>query len=213
MVCLLLWSKTLWRKGEPHYIMTNTYNHAKVELDILSKSATDPENRPIIEPFTDEILALCEKFGNSGQSGGSAPYTATALANAIKTLCLFEPLTPITGIDDEWVDVTHLGDKDKILFQNKREGAIFKEGIDGKAYYLDAIVWKDKQGHTWSGSATMPDGTQILGRAEIKEFPFTPKTFYINVDDIEDPKDNWDFFLRDTTQLAPVKKYYNLMYK
>ena len=85
----------------------------KNELDILTNISADLDNRPIIEQFKDEILAICEKFGNSGQSGGSAPYTATALANAIKTLCLFEPLTPITGIDEEWVDVTHLGDKDK----------------------------------------------------------------------------------------------------
>ena len=195
--------------------MTNTYNHAKNELDILTNISADLDNRPIIEQFKDEILAICEKFGNSGQSGGSAPYTATALANAIKSLCLFEPITPITGVDDEWFEVTHMsvGDDSGIIFQNKREGSIFKDGVDGKPYYLDAIVWVDKNGHRWSGCATMPDGTQLLSRCEIKSFPFTPKTFCINVDDIEDPKDNWTFILRDEAQLTPVKDYYNLMYK
>jgi hypothetical protein len=47
--------------------MTNTYNFAKQELDILVKSATDPENRPIIEPFiptNDQIYKRGEIFFN-----------------------------------------------------------------------------------------------------------------------------------------------------
>ena len=68
--------------------MNNTLTHAQRELDILVKSCPDPENRPIIEGFIPEILALVEKFGKSGQSGGSAPYTATAISQAVKKLCL-----------------------------------------------------------------------------------------------------------------------------
>ena len=67
--------------------MTNTQSHAKRELDILIKTTPDA----IIRHFIPEILALCEVFGNSGQSGGSAPYTAGALTDAIKKLCLQQP--------------------------------------------------------------------------------------------------------------------------
>lgn len=122
--------------------MTNTQRYAQLEFDILVKSATDPDNRPIIEPFIPEMLALCEKYGKSGQSGGSAPYTATALAQAVKKLLLQEPICPIMGIGEEWMDVADMGDGIDILWQNARCGALFK-GINGRAWFLDAIVWKD----------------------------------------------------------------------
>lgn len=92
--------------------MKNTMTHAERELDILVKSATDPNNRPIIEEFIPEILALVRKFSNSGQSGVSAPYTASAISSAVKKLCLQEPICPITGIDEEWIDVGRLGNDD-----------------------------------------------------------------------------------------------------
>ena len=81
--------------------MTNTYKHAKQELDILA--ATEPD--ALVTPFAKEILALCEKFGKSGQSGGSAPYTATAISKAVKKLLLQEPICDVTGHEGEWFDV------------------------------------------------------------------------------------------------------------
>lgn len=196
--------------------MTNTYNHAKIELDILSKSATNPNNRPIIEEFKDEILALCEKFGKSGQSGGSAAFTATALSQAIKKLCLFEPISEITGIDEEWVDVSFYNDG-KTLYQNKRCSAIFKEGKDGRAYYIDAIIKKTQDGTTWSNSFWLSKDDYLTGnrklmissKAYIKSFPFNPKTFYIDVIEEEVAKDNWEMYLKDPKQLEKVWKYYD----
>ena len=47
--------------------MTNTQKFAQQELDILAATVPDA----IVTPFAKEILALCEAFGNSGQSGGS----------------------------------------------------------------------------------------------------------------------------------------------
>lgn len=158
--------------------MTNTYNFAARELSILSKSATDPNDRPLIEPFIPEILALAEKFGLSGQSGGSAPYVAGAISQAIKKLLLQDPICPIMGIDEEWVDVGHLGDKDEtdVVWQNNRCSALFKNAKH-EAYYLDAIVWKGEDEYdTFTGRV---EG--ILSRQFIKSFPFTPKTFYIDV--------------------------------
>lgn len=173
--------------------MTNTQLHAKVELDVLVKSSTDPNNRPIIEPFIPELLQLCEKFGKSGQSGGSALFTATALAQAVKKLCLQEPICPITGIDDEWNDVTELNDGQS-LYQNKRCSAIFKEGKDGRSYYLNAIIWKGdtigENGSTgWDTFTWNVEG--IKSRQYIKSFPFDPKRFYIDVTREELPED-WD---------------------
>jgi len=97
----------LWCKGEPLYKMTNTQSFAKQELNILKETTPDA----VITPFTKEILALCEAFGKSGQSGGSAPYTANALSQAIKKLCLQEPICDVTGHEREWVDISEWSGK------------------------------------------------------------------------------------------------------
>ena len=67
--------------------MTNTYKFAKRELDILAATVPDA----VVTPFAKEILALCEKFGKSGQSGGSAPHTATAISKLLKNYCFKSP--------------------------------------------------------------------------------------------------------------------------
>lgn len=182
---------------------THAALYAKRELDILSKTV----NEPIIEPFTNEILALCEKFGKSGQSGGSAPYTACALADAIKKLCMQRPLCDITGIDEEWNEVTEMNGGE-VLYQNKRCYSVFKEA-NGRSYYVDAIVFKDQKGDTFtSGSVKLPNGDLIKSAQHIKEFPFKPKTFYIDVISTETKKDWWESTVKNVNQLKAVYKYY-----
>lgn len=179
--------------------MSYTKTHAERELDILVKTTPDV----IIEDFIPEILALCEKFGNSGQSGGSAPYTASAITQAINKLLLQQTICPLQGTDDEWNN--SLGGEDN-LFQNNRDSAVFKD--DNGAYYLDAIIWKTQNGTTWGGTAKLKDGTTIRSRQFIKSFPFEPKTFYIDVIETEIKKDDWEFTLKDEEQLTEVFEYY-----
>lgn len=174
---------------------------AERELDILVKSA-QPDNRPIIEPFIPEILALVDKFGKSGQSGGSAPYTAGALSEAVKKLCLQKPICEITGMEDEW------GECAENVFQNSRCSALFKDGKDAQAHYLDAIIWKTENGTTWGGVAYLND-KKVLSRQYVKSFPFTPKTFFIDVIEKEVAKDDWEFYIKDEAQLKEVFEYYN----
>ena len=194
--------------------MSKTKSFAERELDILSKSNKDPENRPLVEEFRKEILAICEAFGNSGQSGGSAPYTANALSTTIKNLCLQKPICPITGIDEEWVNVSNMSDGE-ILYQNSRCSALFKEK---RVYYLDAIVWRgDSDWDTFSGTV---EG--IRSRQYIKSFPFEPKTFYIDVhrvpynksihktnDAVSCSTGDFVYFIKDKNQLKDVFEYYD----
>lgn len=173
--------------------MTNTYLHAKRELDILEQLTPDA----IALEFKEELLALCEKFGNSGQSGGSAPYTAGVIAQIIKPLLLQEPVCPIMGTDDEWVDVAE--ENGLPLYQNSRCTAVFKNGVDGIPYYLHAIVWKGPGDYnTFTGEVI-----GIKSRQFILNFPFTPKSFYIDV--IEG---NGDWEIKQPDQLERVWKYY-----
>lgn len=187
--------------------MTNTQSHAKRELDILLKTMPDA----IIRDFIPEILALCEAFGKSGQSGGSAPYVASALSQAIKKLLLFGTICPLQGTDDEWMEV---GDDQ---YQNKRKGDVFKHGKDGRAYYLDAIVWQGEDDYdTFTGSVN-----GVSSRQYVKSFPFEPKTFYVNVvrdfnvDGLEEKEiietglGRYVYKLKDPAQLDEVFEYYD----
>lgn len=181
---------------------TKTASFAERELDILLKTTPDA----IIRDFIPELLALCEAFGKSGQSGGSAPYTAGALSGAIKKLCMQQPICPIMGIDEEWSNEIAVSERD--LYQNTRCYALFKEGKTADPYYLDAIVWKTQNESTWSGYATHPDGSKIKSRQFIKGFPFEPKTFTIDVIEKEIGKDDWEFIIKDPKQLDEVYEYY-----
>jgi len=186
--------------------MSYTKTFAERELDILVKSS-EKNNRPVVEEFIPEILALCEKFGNSGQSGGSAPYVASAISQTIQKLCLQKPICPIMGIEEEWINVTE-NSMEGELYQNNRCSALFKLG-NGKCYYLDAIVWVNQKGHGWSGYGYLPDGSRIRSRQYVKSFPFEPKTFKIDVIEKEVAKDDWCFFIKDEKQLEEVFKYYD----
>ena len=186
--------------------MGNLRKYAELELKILSDSHPDPENRPLVEEFIPEMLALIDKFSESGQSGGSAPYTANAVCSTLKKLMLFEPLCPVMGIDDEWDDMSRIGGDP--YYQNKRCSALFKK-FGGSIHYINAIVWRDEKGFCYTGSATLSNGDVINSSRNIKEFPFTPKTFYIDVISKEEPKDCWEFFVKDETQLDEVFEYYD----
>src|ERR1700733_12817270 len=191
-------------------MISNTRRFAERELSILSKAATDPKNRPIIEPFAEEILALVDRFGKSGQSGGSAPYTAAAISQALKKLLLQEPISPIMNLPEEWVDVTKYDDSGKCWFQNARCGALFKDGIDGRPYYLDAIVFKGDKTNAFTGNNINDRMGGVIGsRQYVRAFPFTPKTFYVDVIDQEVAKDDWIHMVKNIKQLRSVFKYYD----
>ena len=112
--------------------MSKTKSYAERELNILLETTPTA----IIRHFVPEIIALCEAFGNSGQSGGSAPLVAQALSQAVKKLCLQQPIAPLTGEESEWSEAFST----EGTLQNNRLSSVFKE--NGKAYYLDAITWK-----------------------------------------------------------------------
>jgi hypothetical protein len=194
--------------------MNNTQNKALREFDILEKTVKDA----LILPFKDEILALVDKFGESGQSGGSAPYTAGAIAHAVKKLCLNDPICDVVGTDEEWVDVSEgMGKK---MYQNNRCTGLFKDK-DGVSY-IDAIVFQGDitGGFTGNGSVSLKNGKKIGSSQKIKGFPFKPKTFHIDVIETEwaDKKESvkkegggwWTSVVKDEEQLKEVAEYYDL---
>jgi len=126
--------------------------HAKTELEM---SGLFSENGDFYGGATGEaVMELMEVFSKQGHSGMSAQI----VTDIFHKLSMFKPLGPITGKDEEWVDVSEVvGSKGVRSYQNKRCSAIFKEGKDGLPYYLDAIVWKGED--SWD---TFTGKTQII---------------------------------------------------
>ena len=185
--------------------------HAKLELQIAGAFDKDSDYEGAIG---EAVMELIEVFSKQGHSGMSAPY----VAGLFHKLAKYEPLVPITGKDEEWAEVSFFEKKE--IFQNKRCSALFKEGKDGRPYYIDAIIKRDQRGVTWTGRAWLSsedwvnsDRTKMISsKCYIKSFPFTPKSFYIDVKDVEVAKDDWESFIIDPSQLDEIKEYYDLKF-
>lgn len=184
-------------------------NHAQLELQI---AGLFDEDKDFYGGMTGKaVIELIELFSKQGHSGMSA----SIIVDIFSRLAKYEPLTSITGKDEEWGEVS-IGDS-KPWYQNKRCSALFKDGKDGKPYYIDAIIKRDQKGLCWSGMAWLSeedyktgDRSKMVGkRGYIKSFPFTPKTFYIDVKDVEVAKDDWESFVVNPSQLDEAFNYYD----
>ena len=203
---------------------------AQYELDLMMKNAEDKGEggTPIIKEFVPEVMALVQKFADSGQSGGSAPFTAQVITQVLQKLLAHEPLGEgIMGTDNEWSDCSVYEDAEEGTgtFQNKRLSSVFKEGKEGAPYYLDAIVFtpKGKDYSFTSGGVAISEGSKetVSSSQFIKAFPFAPKTFKIDVYEKEyrKLKDGslveesgggwWESWLANPKQLDEVWEYYN----
>jgi len=204
-------------------------DRADYELDRLIQRSEAKGETPLVKEFVPEIKSLIQKFADSGQSGGSAPYTSGAIVSVIKKLLNQEPLGGIEGTDDEWVDIgKEAGDAPGTLFQNNRLSSVFKDAGD-RPYYLDAIVFRNpEKDYTFtSGSVDLPGeaddaaGGKLGSSHYIKSFPFEPKTFVIDVDEKEYRKNEdgsltpeegggwWETWVKDPKQLDEVWDYYD----
>jgi hypothetical protein len=148
---------------------SNLVRHALTEILIAYREDCDVLDGVEI---TDVIHAV-EYFSEEGHSGGSAPYGAAKLAKdveevcgkkqaqVIHDLCMFKPLTPLTGDDSEWF----IHGADGMYAQNVRCHHVFKRE-DGTAYDIQAVIFRD------------PDGSllQTYDSRRDVTFPYVPET-------------------------------------
>ena len=195
-------------------------DHAKYELDRMINKAASKGETPIVQEFVPEIMALVQKFADSGQSGASAPFTSGAIIKTLEKLLAQEPLGGVNNDPDEWGEEPNYGS-----FQNHRLSSVFKETKDSRPYYLNAIVFvpEGKEYGYTSGGVMMSEGSEdTVGSFQyIKNFPFEPKTFKITVHEREyrKLKDGtlveeagggwWESWLADPKQLDQVWEYYD----
>lgn len=146
----------------------NMLQYAKDELDRIGMTADSDECNIAMR---NHILHMVDEFSREGHSGFSANYTIKCL----KKLLRFEPLSPLTGEDDEWTDISYLSNDP--IYQNKRCSRVFK-GKDGVCY--------DNSGYVYWRWATDESGkkykdyfTSGVGSRKIVTFPYSPTTEYI----------------------------------
>lgn len=116
------------------------------ELDLLAKQ---------------NVLELLSVFEAQGHSGFSAPI----ILNWFDKLARFEPLTPLTGEDWEWSNVSEASGCQ--LWQNTRCPRVFKDAT-GNCWDIEAIIFKEPSGACY----TCKDSRQPV------VFPYVPKTQY-----------------------------------
>lgn len=115
--------------------MMGLLDHAEKEFELAGwKDAGVDKSQ---EWVMDNIRELLTVFSKQGHSGSSAPY----VLNLFSILARFEIITPLTGADEEWMDVSGG------IYQNKRDSRVFKE--NGKAYFIDGKAFSRDGGETF----------------------------------------------------------------
>lgn len=132
---------------------------AKNELNKILSKCKDEEAIKMQKMINKDILQVVEVFSKQGHSGFSANYAI----NYIQKLLKYEPITPLTGEDDEWIKLDY---NNAMKYQNKRCSRIFKDA-DGKAYDIEGKVFSDDGGETWY---TCADSKVYI------KFPYIPTT-------------------------------------
>jgi hypothetical protein len=101
--------------------MSNLATYAKRELELAGYFKEDGMYGGMLGKA---VMDLVEKFAEEGHSGMSASITI----NTFERVARFEPLSPLTGADDEWVEVS------RGMFQNSRCPHVFKENPQRNAH-------------------------------------------------------------------------------
>ena len=140
--------------------MSSLLEHAKRELAGMGYTSLDDNEDPNTWMYHC-ILGLLETLSKQGHSGSSAPYCISMFSK----LALREPLSPLTGEEDEW---------DKAgpnLFQNKRCSRVFKDA-EGNCYDNEGVIFRTK-----TGDAFINEDSKVA-----ITFPYTPTRRYIQVE-------------------------------
>ncbi len=164
---------------------SNLVRFATEELELAGLFDEDSDYRGMTG---EAVLKLIKVFSKQGHSG----FSASIVSELFSRLSKFEPLTPLTFKDDEWV---HVGPN---IYQNRRHSAAFKEGKDGRPYYIDAFYLRESDGCTYNGSLDLGNNKSVT-KCYIKDSKNMPS---ICIDVVEGE-------LKDKGQLEELQKYYD----
>jgi hypothetical protein len=143
--------------------------HFKKEVAIIQDQVAQGDEL-IIQPYLEQLYKILEIFSEQKYDAAVANFSTDVLLKTLKAGLTFQILSPLTGAESEWDVIEYQGES---YTQNIREFGVFKEGDD--YYYNKAIVWME------NNQAFVGEIEGISSTQKIKEFPFMPRTFYIEV--------------------------------
>lgn len=121
----------------------NLIKFSEDELNRLLLNCKSSDELNTQTAINKSILDIVKVFSDQHFTGTTASYCLEILNRLLN----YKPLTPLTGADSEWEDVSQYGSNDT-CYQNKRYPAVFKDK-DGKAYDVESKIFSDDNGHTW----------------------------------------------------------------
>ena len=126
-------------------------SYAENELDLIGMKDDGDMNGMMRK----HLIHMVKEFSDEGHSGFSASYALQCLQKLLR----FKPLSPLTGEDDEWTEVSSISGYPH--FQNKRCSSVFKDGKDGQAYDIEGkVFWewvKNEDGEPYKSYYTSRD--------------------------------------------------------
>lgn len=143
--------------------------YAEKELDRVGMTADSEDEMNLA--MRDHILRMIRVFSQEGHSGFSASYAVSCLEKLLR----YEPLSPLTGEDEEWMEVGMAYGDGTPMYQNKRCGRVFKD--ENGAYDIDGIIFWEWYTDPETGEKYKSHFTCKESRVPV-EFPYTPKTEY-----------------------------------
>lgn len=134
---------------------SNAETYAEAEL---ARLLGDPDGDEMQLVMNKHLVRMVRVFAREGHSGFSAGYAIACLEKLLR----FEPLTPLTGEEDEWNDISDMHGEP--CWQNRRCGRVFRDATG--AYDIEGKVFVD------------PDGCSYTSRDSrvYITFPYRPHT-------------------------------------
>jgi hypothetical protein len=144
----------------------STLDYAKRELDLVGMTEDSGECNVSMR---NHILHMVEEFAKEGHSGFSASYAISCLEKVLR----FEPLSPLTGEDSEWDDMSEYYEKTYLI--NNRCTHVYKD--ESGAWDVNGTVFYDWYVDKETGETYKSYFTNRKSRTPVT-FPYTPITVY-----------------------------------
>lgn len=138
--------------------LSNLENYARLEMRRAGLFDADSDYGGMI---ADAVMKMVKVFADGGHSG----FSANMAINIFERLARFEPLTALTGEDNEWMECG------SDVWQNVRCSHVFKNA-DG-AYDIEGRIFRRPSGACYTGADS---------RVPVV-FPYTPKREYVDVEE------------------------------
>lgn len=182
--------------------MSNLLAHADREFAITIANMRAEANIDLDEGDVEmqehmhqNVREILEVIAKQGHSGGSIGF----LLHMVQKLGMFEPLSPIRGTDDEWVDVANISGGQPLL-QNARCGHVFRDG-NSQAYDSTGRIVVCEDGQTV---------TNFQSRVPVT-FPYVPTRIYAPHDEDRHRFETAGIVTGDYATAEEVRDLYSLL--